>query len=552
MLKSTHKPSSRDELPPGWTAHKAPSGHAYYYNSITKQSTYNRPRDQPEQQSSDVQSYSTGRFFAPTSNSPGTQQDSLNSAQQPYENGLESIAYHRLARDRTRREREDRPKSKRAILNSEPWILVTTRLCRRFVYNSKTNESFWKFPEDVMLAVIEMERQDREQEHRQKQDVGRQGPGISSPTPHQSEPSPAPRPLVKPVADHSPESEEDSYEEVEVTDDEEGSPKRQKTGEITPQGPVEFDEDDIAYQLAAMGEDYGLDPEEFGASEELDVDNEAVGLRLTEIDAKALFCDMLDDHAVNPYSTWDAIIDQGNVIGDNRYTVLPSMRARKDAFSCWSGNRIRELKEKRAQEEQKDPRIGFVRFIRDFATPKLYWPEFRRKFKKAPEMKDAKMSDKEREKLYRQHISRLKLPETVRKSDLKSLLKSISLTELNRGSSIEILPSAILTDLRFISLPPQLTTSMIEEHILSLEDVQKPDAEGFAVDALAEGNNKKLERERRQQALAERQKLVDEEKRKQQDNLRHGKGLMRENEMELKEASKVKNDGMLGYLRDGS
>jgi len=40
MLKSTHKSVAPPPLPEGWTEHKAPTGHSYYYNAATKQSTY--------------------------------------------------------------------------------------------------------------------------------------------------------------------------------------------------------------------------------------------------------------------------------------------------------------------------------------------------------------------------------------------------------------------------------------------------------------------------------------------------------------------------------
>jgi len=45
MVKSTYQPppSALQPLPPGWTEHKAPTGHAYYYNAETKESTYKRP-----------------------------------------------------------------------------------------------------------------------------------------------------------------------------------------------------------------------------------------------------------------------------------------------------------------------------------------------------------------------------------------------------------------------------------------------------------------------------------------------------------------------------
>ncbi|KAJ5665806.1 uncharacterized protein N7477_008254 [Penicillium maclennaniae] len=47
MLKSTY--TAPPPLPPGWSEHRAPSGHLYYYNAATKQSTYTRPKEQPSQ-----------------------------------------------------------------------------------------------------------------------------------------------------------------------------------------------------------------------------------------------------------------------------------------------------------------------------------------------------------------------------------------------------------------------------------------------------------------------------------------------------------------------
>lgn len=79
-------------------------------------------------------------------------------------------------------------------------------------------------------------------------------------------PAPAPRESAQRFVD----SDGEELEEVEVTDDEdddEHRSKRPKTEDGDDQQPVEFNEDDIAYQLAAMGEDYGLDPGEYGDGE---------------------------------------------------------------------------------------------------------------------------------------------------------------------------------------------------------------------------------------------------------------------------------------------
>ena len=200
----------------------------------------------------------------------------------------------------------------------------------------------------------------------------------------------------------------DEYEEVEVTDDEdeENPPKRQKTDNSDGEQPVEFNEDDIAYQLAAMGQDYGLDPGEYDDGQDEDLEEGAEGLALTEDDAGALFRDMLNDYNINPYTPWEQIIERGEIVQDDRYLVLSNMRSRKDVWGEWTRTRIQQLKEQREKEEKKDPRLPYMALLEKFATPKLYWPEFRRKYKKEPEMKDGKLVDKEREKLYREYINR--------------------------------------------------------------------------------------------------------------------------------------------------
>jgi hypothetical protein len=145
----------------------------------------------------------------------------------------------------------------------------------------------------------------------------------------------------------------DEYEEVDESD-EDNSVKRQKTSD--PDQPVEFNEDDIAWQLAAMGE--------AGGGEEYDEFAEAEGLRksrvfaedgsLTEKDSKGLFKDMLDDYLINPYSTWEKVIEEGKVVEDDRYKVLPNMRSRREVWDEWSREKIRKLKEEKAIAEKKD------------------------------------------------------------------------------------------------------------------------------------------------------------------------------------------------------
>jgi hypothetical protein len=521
-LKSTYKPSlspapsSLPPLPPGWSEHRAPSGHSYYYNAETKQSTYTRPEETsttPLHIDYNATAPSLSDSTAPSSFSLHDHRDFSGS------NGNRTWGNFRGGRsyqDRSRRQHsEDRPKSKTAIPNCEPWVLVKTKLGRRFVYNPEKDESFWKFPQDVLLSVMEMDRREREKRETEKTESVQ----VLQVEP-KSKPPPAPGalPEMKPQAENghlSPHEGEDSdsYEEVEVTDDEDDDPdaplKKQKVyGEQT-QGPVEFNEDDIAYQLTQMGEDYDLDPGEYGHGDEgysEEYEEGAQGLPLTEEDSTALFRDLLDDFRINPYATWQKIIDEGRIIDDDRYTVLPNMTLRRQVFNDWSRDRIHELQEKRRKEEKKDPRIAYLGFLHEHASPKLYWLEFKRKFKKEPEMKDSKLADKDREKMYRDHISRLKLPESTRKSDLENLLKEMPPSALNRGSTLDTLPSMLLTNLNYISLPVKARDAIVEKHISTLPAAPEVSSQDLSAEELVELDKKRDERHKREAALAERER----------------------------------------------
>jgi hypothetical protein len=337
------------------------------------------------------------------------------------------------------------------------------------------------------------------------------------------------------------------YEEVEVSDneDDENAPKRQRTEDTVAEDPVEFNEDDIAFQLAAMGQEYGLEPEEYGDGNIEDWEG-AEGDELTQEDSSALFKDLLNDSGVSPYSPWNKIVEEGKLVDDTRYTALTSMKARKEVWEEWSIDKIKQLREQRAKDEKKDPRIPYLAFLQKHATPKLYWPEFKRKYKKEPEMRDASLSDKDREKWYREHINRLKLPQSTLKTDLLNLLKSQQLSVLNNTTLPAHLPPTVITDIKYISIEPEIRDPLIEAFITTLP----PPPLAAADDQNEDGIKERTERERRQKALEERERRVSEEKRRQRRNLELGKGRLREEEADIARAMNVTKKGLKDHLLD--
>ncbi|EAS35983.2 FF domain-containing protein [Coccidioides immitis RS] len=542
MLKSTYTPLP--PLPPGWTEHRAPSGHLYYYNAETKQSTYKRPTAPTPETKPTV--------FSPEHPPLGLSAavPGASPANVPFGGAFRFGACRKddpgSGRRYEKRQPQDRPKSKHPIPGCPSWFLVKTKLGRRFVHNPGTNESFWKFPEHVLKGVVEYDRIERERNERRERGELSEGED----TRRRKEPLPEKEQTGsrEAAADEQEEEYSDEYEEVEVTDEEdELRSKRLRTEEGIDQ-PIEFNEDDIAYQLAAMGEDYGLDPGEYGEPGEEGWEEGAEGLPLTEEDATALFRDLLDDYRINPYTPWEKIIEEGRIIDDTRYTILPNMKSRREAWSNWSRDRIQEHKERKEKGEKKDPRIRYLALLEAHATPKLFWAEFKRKYRKEPEMKDNRMSDKDREKLYRDHISRLKLPESTRKSDFSAFLKSIPLTHLNRSSTIDALDSSILTDIRYISLPSKVRNPLIETYVSTLPDA--PEVTDLSVEEKEEKLKKHHERQRREKALADRKAMVQEEKQKHQRALVQGKGMLRHGDEELRKAMLVGKEGLTSHLEE--
>jgi hypothetical protein len=574
-------PALAPPLPTGWTEHKAPAGtilhclilrlltslgHTYYYNKDTKKSTYTRPvADAPPPIHPPPVSSGPSSLLAPSLDVVPAKpaQDAFNPQRQmqdlifgsapkqfpkPHQQGRGDFrggfrGGHNAFADR-KRQPGDRPKHRQDIPNCAPWVLVRTKLSRRFVWNKDTNESFWKFPPDVMHAVNEFDRREREKKERRER---------CEPSDVEEDVAMAEIEAELAVAEEEVEivevdgeagmEDEEEYEEVEVTDDEGedagSAPKRQRTQEAGGEQPPEAEDEDLAWQLAQM-EEMELGG---GEVEEYYEDDDPL---LSEEDCKSLFKELLDDTRISPYTPWAKILEDGILFDDDRYKALPNMKARKDCFDEWARDKMQYLREQKATEQKLDPRIPYLALLDQHATPKLYWPEFRRKYKKLPEMKDGKVSDKEKENLYRDHIKRLAMRSSDLKSDLSSLLKDQPLVVLNNSTTRDTLPNAVLTDLRFISLPPSTRNSLIETYISTLP----PPPEGAAHSAEEEAERAKTwaERERRENALADRERRVRDEQRRQERDLAYGKGMLREEEAQIERAMRVGKEGLKGYL----
>ncbi|KAJ6261257.1 Pre-mRNA-splicing factor [Drechslerella dactyloides] len=525
-----HGPSSGvpppPPLAPGWTEHRAPTGHMYYYHAESKTSTYTRP-------------------VAPPANVPLSQPPVYPPAQ-PFQNpnyrgGFNYNRPYNAQQGRRSRHQDkpDKPKTKRAIPNAEPWLFVTTKKGNTFIHNPETKESLWTAPDNLKDAIESMEKLSLEEE-RERERIRRRQSALERQRQEEEE-ALADEQEFDEAAEYSEQDEgegdetnshgvkrqlsaaaegdegDEEYYDEEEDFDEEHDLKRMRLEEG---GPVEFTEDDIAWQLGAMAEDYGLG------------DEDLEGEDMAPDDGALLFKDLLNDLQISPYSTWDN--EMPKMVEDGRYTALPTTKMRKQVFSDWCQERIAVLKAAKEKEVKRDPRIAYLEFLELNATPKLYWPEFKRKYKKEPAMKDAKVTDKDREKYYRDYIARTKTSIETRESDLRKHLKAVK--DLTRNNSIDNLPPSIACDIRYIAVPRDRRDQIVESHIRSLpEDAGEKDA---AKDIL----------ERQQKALQDREAAVRREQFYNSKDIARGKEALRETEMQIKRAMNVGREGLLGHL----
>ncbi|RKL40028.1 hypothetical protein BFJ72_g6346 [Fusarium proliferatum] len=555
MLKSTHTPSAAAlaPLPPGWSKHTAPTGHTYYYNAETKESTYKRPGAQPPPQPAQPPApaypgYGSIPYLAdPNVANAYMEQFNQDNNGQRYNNS--SRGGHGGGRGgfegRPRPQPVDKPRKKEPIPGCEPWILVYTKYSRRFVYNPVKNASYWRIPEKLMPAILELDKA------RLRQKATGESQGKENKQDEKQPEQAIPQKKDAPVAGLDDDSE---YEEVEVTDDEgndegdgEHPSKRQRTADpgADEDVPMEFTEADFAAQLQAMGDDYGLEPGDYDDGNAEEWPEGAEGVPLSVDDAKYLFKDLLNDFNINPYSPWEKLLEEGKIIDDLRYTALSTTKARRDCWDEWTREKIAELKEQRARQEKRDPRIAYMAFLQEKATPKLYWPEFKRKYKKEDVMKDHKITDKDREKAYREHIGRLKMPQSKLKSDLTALLKAQPVHLLNNKSLSTGLPDPVLTDIRFISLEPKIRDPLIEAYVSNLPP---PPEDLDAAKDDEEQRKQRESREKREKALEERNRVVEEQKKKRDREVAASKARLRDEERELEMAMKVGKQGLQSQL----
>jgi transcription elongation regulator 1 len=117
---------------------------------------------------------------------------------------------------------------------------------------------------------------------------------------------------------------------------------------------------------------------------------------------------LLKEKDVNPLLPWDRSLPL--FVSDQRYVLLPSVAARREAFDEYCRERVRELKQSNIKKEKEtlSPREDFEKLLlEEVKSTRTSWTDFRRTWKKDRKFYGWGRDDREREKRFREYLKEL-------------------------------------------------------------------------------------------------------------------------------------------------
>ncbi|KAI8076516.1 uncharacterized protein B0P05DRAFT_546184 [Gilbertella persicaria] len=247
------------------------------------------------------------------------------------------------------------PKKHKQIKKKIPnthWLFVLTHDGYEFYYDRETKTSVWEMPlelEEPMEQLKKMEqdkKRELEEQEQQEQEAKR----------------------VK-LEQERVQLEEEQLEEAERARLEQ---EQEQSEEMT--------EEDVMWQLQEMAE--------------AEVQKDA----LTEEEYTAQFYDLLQERNISPFAVYSA--EYPKLMTDPRFSVVPQNKHKVlfDKYCHALGEKLKDV-----NKTKKKPEDQFKELLESKVTEKMYWDDFRRKYKDDPRFK-AMTVTREKEALFKDHV----------------------------------------------------------------------------------------------------------------------------------------------------
>lgn len=444
----------------------------------------------------------------------------------------------------------DRPRFKIPLI--ENWLLIFLRSGKHFFYNKETKQSAWEAPDHVDDFLYNHVDQNlvlvllaRARGLRKKDDVYWR---VGEDTLYQR---------VRPSGVESAKSESARKAEGKKDEAESAREAEGKKDQTTPTATNDTKIETVA--APPIPETHESDSEEFSSSDESEGENNGIDFSALLSDdegeeeeeikenvgpsesAITTFKELLNDHKVNPFSTWDKELEK--VVEDDRYEVLETRLDRENVFTEWAKGVIRQRKEAKeaeaADEDELEVDISaaeeFVMLLKDTFKKGKFYVEYRRKNKGDERFKEIDLTDKERESVYRAYSRIAATKKKERVSAFKKLLednKALVNSETNLGN----LHSTISNDIACMVLDIEDRAELLDEFVSQLASGQ--------IESVEEAKKKRQER-----LLYEKSKAAHIERKRAEWGIEKGKKRLDKQNRDLdREVSKLGKGGLKSQL----
>ncbi|SPO41458.1 uncharacterized protein PSFLO_06940 [Pseudozyma flocculosa] len=384
-------------LPPGWTQHTAPTGHAYFYHAQSGTSTYTHP---------------ALAQAVPLREAPAIRQD----GQLP-------------------KPRKEKPRRKDPIPGAEGWLRVITNLDNVFYFHTESRRSLWTVPDEIKEQVAAMQRAEtdapaaadppapeaRSPTQMDTQSVGGSASGTDAkrkaeegvPLTTFEAPAGAKRARVDSASEVDVAESLDGQSEGDADDEGDEAWQRAMAAEMAAEAELLEDphpppqasppaEPPAAGPDSATAQGSGADSASSAPSQRPNHGPfiPPPSIELSQDEAKALFMRMLTSlndtpNEVNPMAPWDKELPK--FVHQPAYSILPQLRDRQDAFNEWCKLRIRE---KRA--------VKYRQLLEsEVKSTRTRFDDFRKAWRKDRRFFEFGRDDRERERAFKSWLQEL-------------------------------------------------------------------------------------------------------------------------------------------------
>ncbi|KAJ3084359.1 transcription elongation regulator [Rhizoclosmatium hyalinum] len=485
-----------------WTQHTSPTGAFYYYNSVTRESSWVRPPGfnpppmplplppQPVPHlAQQQQSHSQVRDSVPESVTAGSESASQETAQQLQQQNQEQPVQETVIVPEAPKERAIAMKK----LPNSDWAIVLTSFDHEYFINLKTKQVTWEMPDEIgeligqiMAGGYEDEGDVPEQEDEE-----------------QVEEKEPPKKEFEELADHK--------EVVRVYESANSAAMQAQMAAFIKQR--ELEEKKIDADMARKRKTAGDEDASTDASKKPKPNSDEPPL--TNAEKQEMFFDMLRELETSPFSTYEKQLPTFE--SDPRYLAIPAPKTRKLYFDLFCKQRAAEIQQARTAATPSDPsalapKERFRALLQetlgsaDWRTlQKLTaYDDFSRKWKKDARY-TALSDDRDRKAVFKDFVARLKSSEGERKKAERKkleeaffeLLKSVA--GINEKSRWRDVQNEIEKDKRFLAVPtPIQREELFRQYLKTL-----------SLDQLDEAERREKERKEKEEAsLREREEAV--------------------------------------------